>query len=96
MSCSLSVSHALGSERGKQNPFDVIDKIFENLNSISNIFQDPHDFLIFTELVMIDFFSRNSQPKVPRKKVPTDVFLSRGTPILKITEMGFGIFIKYF
>ena len=29
------------------NGFDLIDEIFENLNSISNIFQDPHYFLIF-------------------------------------------------
>ena len=89
-------SHAVGLERGKQSPFDIIDRIFENLNFILNIFQDPHDFLIFTESVMIYIFSINSQPKIPRKKIPTDFFPNRGTPILKITEMEFGIFIKYF
>ena len=78
-------------ERCKHNAFDNIDEIFENLNSISNIFQEPLDFLIFTGSVTIYISLRSSQPKVP-----TDAFLVRGTFILKITEMEFGILIKHF
>ena len=57
-----------------------MDEIFENLNSISNIFQEPHNFLIFTNSV------RSSQPKLLRKKHRRS--FSRGISILKITEMG--------
>ena len=78
-------------ERRKHNAFDIVDEIFENLNSISNIFQEPLDFLIFTGSVTIYISLRSSQPKVP-----TDAFLVRGTFILKITEMEFGILIKHF
>ena len=43
--------------RDKHNAFVLIDKIFENLNYISNIFQEPHDFLIFTDSVtQMDIF----------------------------------------
>ena len=38
-----------GSERCKHNAFDLIDEIFENLNSISNIFQEPHDSFLQTQ-----------------------------------------------
>ena len=38
------------------------------LNSISNVFQEPHDFLIFTDWVNIYISSRSSQPKLPSKK----------------------------
>ena len=50
-------------KRRKHNVFDLIDKIFENLNSISNTFQEPHDFLIFTDsglfLFLQEAFSRS-------------------------------------
>ena len=39
-----------------------------SLNSISNVFQEPHDFLIFTDWVNIYISSRSSQPKLPSKK----------------------------
>ena len=39
-----TTSHAVGSERRRHNTFDIIDEIFENFNSISNIFEEPHDF----------------------------------------------------
>ena len=71
-------------------------KFFKKLNSISNIFQEPHDFLIFTGSVTIYISLRSSQCKVPRKKSQTNIFLIRGTSILKITEVGFSILIKHF
>ena len=69
-------------------------KFFENLNFISNIFREPCDFLIFTGPVTIYISLRSSQPKVPRKKTKTVVLMIRGTFILKITKMGFGILIN--
>ena len=45
-------------ETSTYNAFDLTDEIFENLNSISNIFQEPHDFLIFTDLVTVFFFKK--------------------------------------
>ena len=41
-------SHAVGLDRRKHNSLDLIDKMFEDLNSILNISQEPHDFLLFT------------------------------------------------
>ena len=70
--------------------FDLIDEIFENLNSISNIFQKPHDFLIFTSSMTISISFRSNQLKVSFKKTLMYIFLIKGTSILKITEMGFG------
>ena len=62
-------------ETSTYNAFDLTDEIFENLNSISNIFQEPHDFLIFTDLVSFFLqevaslsFPVESQPKFPRRK----------------------------
>ena len=47
-------SHAVGSDGRKHNAaFDLIDEHFENLSSISIIFQKPHDFLILTGSVNI-------------------------------------------
>ena len=38
--------HAAASERRKlHEAFDLIEEIFENLNPIANIFQEPHNFL---------------------------------------------------
>ena len=71
-------------------------KFFENLNFISNIFREPCDFLIFTGPVTIYISLRSSQPKVPRKKTKTVVLMIRGTFVLKITKMGFGILINHF
>ena len=50
------------------NAFDIIDENVENLSSILNIFQEPHDFLILTGSVTTYISSRNKQPKFPRKK----------------------------
>ena len=38
-----------------------------------------------------DISLRSNQPKVSFKETPTNAFLVKGTSILKITEMGFGI-----
>ena len=46
-------SHAVGLDRRKHNSLDLIDKMFEDLNSIWNISQEPHDFLLFTGTVTI-------------------------------------------
>ena len=54
-------------------------KLFENLNSISNIFRDPPDFLVFSGSLTIYISLRSSQPKVPRKKTKTNGrFLDKG------------------
>ena len=51
---------------------------------------------LFTGSVTICISSRSCQPKVSREKTkPTAVFLTMGTSILKITEMGVGILIKH-
>ena len=42
-----------GSEIPKHNAFDCIDEKFENLNSISNIFQETHDLLVLKDSVII-------------------------------------------
>ena len=42
----------VGWETPKNNVFDLIGENFENLNSISNIFQKTHDFLVFTNSVI--------------------------------------------
>ena len=63
-----AASHAVDSERRKHTAFNLIDENFENLNYIWNIFQEPHDFLIFTNSVTIYISLRSSQPKSPRKK----------------------------
>ena len=39
-------------------PFDLVDKRFQNFNSISNVFQELHEFLILTNYIYL----RNSQP----------------------------------
>ena len=41
---------------GETQTYNVFDEIFEYLNSISNIFKKPHDFLIFTDSVTICIF----------------------------------------
>ena len=67
------------SERRKHNAFDLIDEIFENLNSIPNIFQEPHNFLIFTVSKTIYISLKSSQPKVPRIKNPSHKMISHLT-----------------
>ena len=68
--------------------------MFENLNSISNVFQEPHYFLIFIDLVAIYISSRISLPKLLCKNTD-ESFSDQGTFILKFTEIGFGQLIKY-
>ena len=41
----------VGLETPKHNALNLIDEDFENLNSISRIFQETHDFLILTDSV---------------------------------------------
>ena len=88
-------SRAVGLDRRKHNSFNLIDKNFENFNSISNIFQEPHDFLIFTSSVTIYISLRSIHPKFPFKKTPTDVFLIRLASILKLSVTGFAICYTY-
>ena len=71
-------------------------KLLALLQEFKFYLQEPGDFLIFTDSVTIFFSSRSSQPKFPLKKKMKDVFLIRGTSTLKITEIGFGLIIKYF
>ena len=59
------------------NAFHLIDKIFENLNSISNIFQEHHNFLIFTDSFIIYISWRRSQPKFSVKNTEKR-FLDQG------------------
>ena len=47
-------------------PLISLMKFFTSLNSISNVFQEPHDFLIFTVDLYIS--SRSRQSKLPCKK----------------------------
>ena len=42
----------VGWETPQNNVFDLIQEMFENLNSISNIFQKTHDFVVFTNSVI--------------------------------------------
>ena len=89
-------SRAVGLDRRKHNSFNLIDKIFEDLNSILNISQEPHDFLIFTGAMTIYISLRSIHPKFPFKKTPTDVFLIRLASILKLSVTGFAILVKHF
>ena len=43
----------VGSETPKYNAFDLFSKNFKDLNSISNIFQETHDFLVLTNSVIL-------------------------------------------
>ena len=94
--CGLSNQPCCCFPEIKRNAFNITDEIFENLNTVSNIFKESHNFLVFEGSVTTYISLRKNQLKVPRKITPTDVFLIRGTSIFKITEMGFGILIKYF
>ena len=42
----LAANHFVGSKTPKGSDFDLITKSFENSNSILNIFQETHNFLI--------------------------------------------------
>ena len=76
-------------------PLMSLMKFLTSLNSISNVFQEPHDFLIFTVNVYIS--SRSRQPKLPCKKHWRTFSWSGEQPFidrfLKITEMGFGLLL---
>ena len=80
--CRLSNLHAVlwtakrfvVSEISKHNAFDFIDENFETLNSISNIFQETHDFLVLTESVIICIYLRKVQRKGFSKKPPKDIW----------------------
>ena len=84
-----------GSERRKHNAFDLIDEIFENLNSISNIFQELHDFF-FLQTQRLFIFLQEAARLNCSVKNNDGCFPIRGTSILNITEMGFDILIKHF
>ena len=54
----------VGSETPKYNAFDLFSKNFKDLISISNIFQETHDFLVLTSSVItIVSIFRKSQCK---------------------------------
>ena len=55
----IYVLFIVGSEIPKHNGFDL----FENLNSISNIFQETQDFLFLTGSVNICMYLRKIQSK---------------------------------
>ena len=44
-----AANYFVDSETPKHNAFDLTDEIFGNLNSISNNFQEKHDFLILKD-----------------------------------------------
>ena len=94
--CGLSNQPCCCFQEIKHNAFNIIDEFFENLNTVSIIFKEPHNFFIFEGSVTTYISLRKSQLKVPRKITRTEVFLISGKSIFKITEMGFGILIKHF
>lgn len=49
----------------KRNAFNIIDEIFENLNTVSNIFKESHNFLVFEGSVTTYISLRKNQLKVP-------------------------------
>ena len=53
----------VGSETPKHNVYDLIDGNFDNLNFISNIFQETHNLLVFTDSVFNCRYLRRSQRK---------------------------------
>ena len=72
----------VGSQTPKHNAFELINKNFENLNSISNISQEADDFLVLTDSVIICIYSRRNQQTFLWRKLPTDIFVTRGTIII--------------
>ena len=77
----LAANHFVGSETPKHNAFDLIDEIFENLNSNSKIFEETHNFLIFIDSVIICIYLRRSQ---------REILLERSSSHLRITKLGLG------
>ena len=75
-----------GSEIPKRNAFDIIDKNFENLNSISNIFQETNNFLVLTDSAIICIYLKKSLRKFLSKKkknkTSTDISVTRGTSVV--------------
>ena len=63
-----------------------LTKFFENLNSISNIFQEPHYLLIFTGSAAIYISLRSSQP-VEKHEVPSLRFSTTGKTYLVKFEL---------
>ena len=57
---------------------------FENLNSISNIFQDTHDFLVLTDPVIIYIYLRITTNRHFRD--PTDIFGNVHNPTSKLLK----------
>ena len=59
---------------------------FENVNSLSNIFQERQDFLVLMDPVIICVYLRTTDSH----------FSDKGNFRLKVTKMRFGANIKYF
>ena len=82
-------NHFVASEIPKHKAIDLIHKKFENLNSISNIFQETHDFLVLMESVIICIYLRNSQRKFLSKKTTDRHFRKQSNvrhPISKLLK----------
>ena len=78
----LVANRFVGSEIPKHDDFDFIDESFENLNSISNIFQEARNFLVLTDSVIICTYLRKRQHKFLWKEPPADILVSKGTNVI--------------
>ena len=83
----------------KHNAFDLIEENFKNLNSISNIFQETHDFLVLMDSVIacIYFLERASIISFKKNKLQQTFSwpAERLSSHLKVIKMRFGPKIKY-
>ena len=73
----------VGSETPKHNAFDQ----FQNLNFISSIFQEKHDFLVLTDPVIICIYLRTTGRYVDQQIRPPT--LKRPSSHLKVAKMFF-------